>query len=262
MIVGDVLDEPMVRKTIAGSDYVYNFAGISDIEEASSKPLESVRQNILGTTIILEGCRKAKVKRFLFASSLYVYSKAGSFYRSTKQACESLIENYQEVYGLPYTILRYGSLYGPRSSENNFVHRVLRQALSEGKISREGDGEEIREYIHAFDAARATVDILSKEFVNQCVIISGEQSIKVKDFLLMVREMLDNKIKIKYLPPKMDYHYEITPYMFSPRLAKKVVCKTYVDLGQGVLKCLEEIYKETGMAGQEHPHGRQKAKKM
>ena len=121
MVVGNVLDEKKVNEIIKGCDVVYNFAAIADIVEASQKPLESIKSNILGNTIILEACRKSNIKRFIFASSLYVYSKAGSFYRSTKQACELIIENYNEIFGLPYTILRYGSLYGPRSNEENWI---------------------------------------------------------------------------------------------------------------------------------------------
>ncbi|MDD5434871.1 MAG: NAD(P)-dependent oxidoreductase, partial [Nitrospira sp.] len=152
MIVLDILDQEAVGKAIRGCDIVYNFAGISDIDEASQRPIDSIRINILGNSLLLDACRKAKVKRFIFASTLYVYSKAGSFYRSTKQACELLIENYFEIYGLPYTILRYGSLYGPRSDNRNFIYRTIKQALATGKILREGDGEEIREYIHVYDA--------------------------------------------------------------------------------------------------------------
>lgn len=245
MVVGDILDQKKVDAVLKGAGVVYNFAGIADIEQSSRDPLMTVKQNILGNTILLEGCRKAGVGRFVFASTLYVYSRSGAFYRSTKQACELLIENYQEVFGLPYTVLRYGSLYGPRADEHNFVHRVLKQALKKGMITREGDGDELREYIHVSDAARISVDILSKEFVNQYAVISGEQPIKVRDLLTMIKEMLQNKVKIKYLPPRSGFHYEITPYVFSPCLAKKIVAKTYVDLGQGILKCLEQIYAES-----------------
>lgn len=244
MIVGDIMDEKSVEKAIKGCDVVYNFAGIADIEKASQKPLDSVKFNIVGNSIILEASRKADVKRFVFASSLYVYSKAGSFYRSTKQACELIIENYNEVYGLPYTIMRFGSLYGPRSDEGNFIYQIIKQALKESKIIREGDGEELREYIHVYDAARSSVEILSGEFVNQYVIIAGSQQMKVRDLLVMIKEMLDNKIEIKYIPPKFNYHYEITPYTFAPKLAKRLVGKSYVDLGQGILKCIQSIYKE------------------
>lgn len=245
MVVGNILDEKKVEEVIQECDHIYNFAGIADIDEASQKPLDSVKYNIIGNSIILEACRKAKVKRFVFASSLYVYSKTGSFYRSTKQACELIIENYNEVYGLPYTVLRYGSLYGPRSDERNFIYKIIKQAIKEGKIIREGDGEELREYIHIYDAARSSVEILSGEFVNQYVIITGNQQMKVKDLLTMIKEMLDNKIEINYIPPALNaYHYEITPYTFAPKLAKRLVGKSYVDLGQGILKCIQGIYKE------------------
>ena len=217
MIIGNILDEKIVKKTVESCEIIYNFAGIADIDEALQKPLESVKANILGNTIILEACCKSKVKRFIFASSLYVYSKAGLFYRSTKQACELLIENYNEVFGLPYTILRYGSLYGPRADDRNFVYTILTQALRDGRIIREGDGEEIREYIHVYDAARCSVEILSDEFINQYVMITGNQQMKVKDLLLMIKEMLDNKIEIEYKPPKISSHYEITPYTFAPK---------------------------------------------
>ncbi|HHT9105569.1 MAG TPA: NAD-dependent epimerase/dehydratase family protein [Candidatus Wujingus californicus] len=244
MIVGDILDQKKVRDSIKDCDVVYNFAGIADIDGASRKPLDSVKFNILGNSIILEECRKAKIKRFVFASSLYVYSKAGSFYRSTKQSCELLIENYQEIFGLPYTILRYGSLYGPRADERNFIYKIVKQALTEEKIVRDGDGEEIREYIHVYDAAKGSVEILSDEFINQYVIITGNQQMKVKDLLLMIREMLDNKIKIEYKPATINYHYEITPYTFAPKIAKRILSKTYLDLGQGILKIIQGVYKE------------------
>ena len=242
MIQGDILDQVRVSETVNGSDVVYNFAGISDIDEASKKPLDSVKLNILGNAIILEACRKAGVKRFVFASSLYVYSKAGSFYRSTKQACELVTENYREMFGLNYTILRYGSLYGPRSNQNNYIYALIKQALIEGKITREGDGEEIREYIHVQDASRCSVEILGDEFANQYVVITGNQQTKIKDLFIMVREILDNKIRIEYKPPMSDIHYEITPYTFSPKIAKRLVSKTYLDFGQGLLKQIQDIY--------------------
>ncbi|MFA5339139.1 MAG: NAD(P)-dependent oxidoreductase [Candidatus Omnitrophota bacterium] len=244
MIVGDVLDEGLVSKSMKGCEVVYNFAGIADIEEASKRPIDTVKSNILGNSVLLESARKAGIKRFVFASSLYVYSKAGSFYRSAKQACEFLIEDYHEVYGLPYTILRYGSLYGPRSDKGNFIHRIIREALTEGKIRRYGDGEELREYIHVFDASKGSVEILAKEFANQHVILTGNQQLRIKDLLVMIREMFDNKIDIEFLSPRENGHYEITPYSFKPRIGKRLASKTYLDLSQGILDSIYEMHKQ------------------
>jgi UDP-glucose 4-epimerase len=244
MFVGNILDKEAVGKAVAGCEVVYNFAGMADIEEAHLKPVETVENNILGNTIILEACRLSQVKRFVFASTVYVYSDAGSFYRSSKQACELIIENYHEVFGLPYTILRYGSLYGPRAGETNWVYKTLKQAVTEGKITRYGDGEEIREYIQVEDAARCSVMILAEEFENQSIIITGYQPIRVKDIMIMIREMLGNKIELEFLPTDSSLHYEITPYVFNPKIARRFVSNSYLDLGQGLLQCLEEIYKK------------------
>jgi len=244
MVIGNILDKKAVEKVVKGSDVVYNFAGMADIDEAHLKPIETIEKNILGNTIILEACIKnnVKLKRFVFASTIYVYSDSGSFYRSSKQACELIIENYNEIFNLPYTILRYGSLYGPRAKDNNWIHKILRQALTEKKITRHGDGEEIREYIHVKDAAKLSVDILSKEFENQIVTITGNQPMKIKDLHTMVKEILGNKIKLEYLPDVSNSHYEITPYNFNPKVAQKLVSTQFHDIGQGILDCLSEIY--------------------
>jgi len=245
MVVGNILDKKALEKAVAGCDVAYNFAGVSDIEEAYEKPVETVENSILGNTIVLEACRLNQVKRFVFASSVYVYSEAGAFYRSSKHACELITENYNEVFGLPYTILRYSSIYGPRANEKNWVYQILKQAITEDKITRYGNGEEIREYIHVEDAARCSLKILAKEFENQCVIIAGHQPIKVKDLMIMIREMLGNKIELEFLPTDSSIHYEITPYSFNPKIARRVISDSYLDLGQGLLQCLDEIYKKS-----------------
>ncbi len=244
MVIGDILNETAVEKVVEGCEVVYNFAGIADVDEAIQFPLESIRVNILGNSIILEACRKYNIKRFVFASSLYVYSKAGSFYRSSKQACELIIENYQEAFGLPYTILRYGSLYGPRANERNAIYHFIKDAIVDGKMTRRGDGEELREYIHVLDAAQGSVDILAEEYKNQYIILSGHQQMRVKDLLTMIKEMFENKVEIEYIPEIKNYHYEITPYAFAPKTGRKLIRSTYLDMGQGILEYIYELYRE------------------
>jgi len=244
MVVGDVMDQKAVDGVVKGADAVYNFAGIADIDKAKIDPVETVRQNILGNSMILDACRKNKIGRFLFASSVYVYSNSGSFYRTSKRSCEYIIEDYQKAYGLNFTIMRYGSLYGPRADEKNWIHSILQQALNEGKITREGDGEELREYIHVHDAARISVDMLDEQHSNKHVMITGNHVIKIKDLLIMVREIFNNKIEIVYVPSSEEEHYEITPYSFNPKIAKRVVSNSYLDLGQGILDMIDDVYGE------------------
>lgn len=244
MMIGDVMDPKSVEKAVAKADIVYNFIAVAELEQAHSLPIETTRVNVLGNMYILEACKNRKIKRYVFSSSIYIYSDRGSFYRSSKQACELFIENFHEVYGLEYTVLRYGSLYGPRSTESNGIYRILKQALLEGKVTREGDGEEIREYIHVLDAARLSADILKDEYKNRCMIIAGRDQIKVKDLLIMIKEMLKGKVSIEYVPVTHNVHYEITPYVFNPKVAAKISSNEHLDMGQGILNILHEIHEQ------------------
>jgi UDP-glucose 4-epimerase len=246
-VVGDLLDEATVQAVVAGSQAVFHYAGIADIDEASQRPVDTVRSNILGTVQLLEICRQEKVERFVYASTVYVFSGSGSFYRCSKQACEQYIIEYGRSFGLPYTILRYGSLYGEGANDRNSVHRYLSQALLNGRIEYYGEPDFLREYIHVEDAARLSVEILGEEFRDETVILTGQHPLTVATLFKTIEEILGRPIQVDYREPPA-HHYRITPYSYNPRFGKKLVSHTYVDMGQGLLKCLETIHRESGRA--------------
>jgi UDP-glucose 4-epimerase len=248
MVLGDIQNEEQLSRCMAGARYVYHLAGIADIGEAARSPKATVEQNIIGSTVVLECCLRAKVERLLYASTLYVYSRQGSFYRVSKQAVELLIEAYHERYGLQYTILRYGSLYGPRAQEWNGLKRYVTQAVREGRIDYPGTGEERREYIHVKDAARLSVEALGPEQANQCITLTGTQILNSNELLRMIQEIMGGKIEIEFNPEQRDpEHYEMTPYRFTPRMARKMVPNVFVDIGQGILDLVEEVYLQNGL---------------
>jgi len=244
MVIGDINDEAKVMRTMKNANIVYNFSAVSDLETAAADPVETVRVNILGNTMLLNAAKDHHIRRFVFASSIYVYGTFGSFYRASKYSSELMIECFSEVFQLDYSILRYGSLYGNFADDTNWIYRILKEALTTGKITRYGDGEEIREYIHVEDAARASVDILSDEFKNQSVVITGHHPMKIKDLLIMIKEIMNNEIEIEYKPPRSSLHYEITPYSFTPKMGRKLASNYYIDLGQGILDCLQYIHRQ------------------
>jgi UDP-glucose 4-epimerase len=244
MVKGDIRDYDAVLEAVKGKDIVYHFAGLSDLNEATTKPIESISKNIIGTINLLEAGKVAGIKRFVFASTIYVYSGLGGFYRCSKQACELYIEEYQKEFGVDFTILRYGSLYGPRADKRNSIWRYLKQGLQDGKITFRGTGEETREFIHVRDAAKLSVDILSDEFKNQHLIITGHHPMKAKDMLEMIYEILNQDVSIEFAKSFNEAHYNLTPYMFIPKVGKKLASNCYVDMGQGLLECLHEISHE------------------
>lgn len=242
MVVGDMMDLDAVTRASEGCEGAYNFVAITDLEEARQKPLEVTSLNIIGNLHALEAARRSGLKRFIFASTVYVYSGSGSFYRTSKQSCERFVETYQEEYGLAYTILRYGSLYGRRSDERNGIYRLLKQALETKAIVYEGNEEALREYIHVTDAARLSVQILSEEYKNRHLILTGSEKMKVKDLMRMIAEMIPGGASLEFREPQENGHYVMTPYTFQPRVGHKLVSNDYVDLGQGLLDCFSDLH--------------------
>lgn len=244
-IQGSILDAEAVARAIQGHNYVYHLAGQADIGIGLQEPKFTLELNIQGTINILEACRENPVDRFVFASTVYVYSDAGGFYRASKQSCEIIVEEYQKNFGIDYTILRYGSLYGPRADDRNLIHRLLRQALVEKKISIGYSDDEKRDYIHVHDAARMSVDALHSDYLNQHVMLTGYQSITRGELLSIISEMLKGDVDIVHTQPEYDNvqgHYKFTPYVFKPQVSKKMVSLQYTEFGQGLLNCMDEIY--------------------
>jgi UDP-glucose 4-epimerase len=102
--IGDILDLDDIEKVIKDCQYVFHFAAQADIGSSSEDPSKTIHNNIIGTQNILEMARRSNVNRIMFASTIYVYSELGSFYRVSKQACEKIIEEYQREFGLDFTI--------------------------------------------------------------------------------------------------------------------------------------------------------------
>lgn len=243
MIIGDITNPDFVDEILGDIDVVYHLAALADLNAAKTRPVETAQINILGTVNLLERAAKRGIKRFVFASSVYVYSREGGFYRCSKQACENYIEEFNNVYGLDYSILRYGSLYGPRADEANGVYRLLKQAMTENKVTHRGSPQDKREYIHVFDAAKLSVDILDDEFKNTNVVITGNDVLKIEDLFYMFSEILGKKIDQNYIEgTEYDGHYRVTPYTFTPKTGKKLTTSHYVDMGQGILQVIEQIY--------------------
>jgi UDP-glucose 4-epimerase len=242
MRIGDILSAEEVKHAVSGCKYVYHFAGIADIAESTKRPIDTVNLNVVGTTNIVQAVSDSDVKRFIYASTMYVYSPYGSFYRATKQAAESIIEVFSDQLGVQYTFLRYGSLYGPRAQNWNGLRKYIQQILTKGYIDYSGTGKERREYIHVVDAAKLSVEILDEKYINKAITLTGHQMMYSDEMMDMIFEIAGKKKKVNYTNREGDPdHYTNTPYRFTPKSAIKLVPEDYCDLGQGILEVIEDV---------------------
>ena len=243
-VICDIKNFNLLKKHLNKIDYVFNFSGIADIGYSNKFPQKTINENIIGSSNVFQACAELKVKRVFFASTLYVYSSSGGFYKSTKQALENILEAYSSNYNLKFTILRYGSVYGVGAQDWNGLNKYIIQAIKKNKIEYFGNGEEIREYINVTDAAKLTLQTISKEYENSYVTVSGVNSIKAKDLFIMIQEILQKKLKINYFNLKRkSEHYLTTPYNFTPRRSIKIIPRQYLDLGEGLLEIVSDFHK-------------------
>ena len=242
MVLGSVLDLESLSQVMQGARYVYHYAGIADIEESRSRPLDTLNTNVLGTSLVAEAARACNVERIMFASTMYVYSPFGSFYRASKQASETILEAYQQEFDLDFTFLRYGSLYGPRAQDWNGLRNYVRQVVNEGRILYQGSGEEKREYIHVVDAAKLSVEVLDKKHRNRAITVTGSQTLTSREMMELIFEIAGKDRKIEFSDSgRKGYHYNQTPYRYTPKQASKLVPGEFIDLGQGILELVEEL---------------------
>lgn len=233
------------RSLLNNSLAVFNFAAIADIEDANKKPLETVETNVLSLVKLLKACVKFKVKKFILASTVYVSGNHGGFYKASKLASEVYLREFNKIHGLKYCILRYGTLYGPRSDISNGLHALIKESLKKKKIIYSGNPNSMRDYIHVKDAARISGRVIKKEFDNKTLIISGPQSYKITDILHIISEITNIK-KIKFIKKdknKKFSHYLRTPYNIeeTETFALKLSDNLNVDIGQGLTNLVYEL---------------------
>ncbi|MBI2259902.1 MAG: NAD(P)-dependent oxidoreductase [Flavobacteriia bacterium] len=243
--ITDILNAKLIEEQIVEGqfDYVYNLAGFANLDKAVLDPFRTMELNVLGNINILNACLKANIKRFIYASSAYAMSDKGSFYGISKLTSEKIVEEYAVKFDLKFTILRYGSVYSELDYDNNYIYNLIKNAIDTGKIEHGGDGNEMREYIHASDAAKLSVDVLkSEDFVNEHVIFTGIEKMKRSELFEVINEILGNKIEITYKNSSYNHHYRFTPYSYSPTLSKKMVANPHIDMGQGLLECIKAVY--------------------
>lgn len=154
-------------------DVVFHLAAQADVTTSVQSPNSDAQININGTINILEACCLARAKKIIFASTSDVYGENQkdllsekdsvapiSCYGLSKQAAESYIRLFNRFYQLPYTILRYANVYGPRQAvkkEGGVVAIFLNQIKNGEPLKIFGDGNQTRDFIYVRDIVKANL---------------------------------------------------------------------------------------------------------
>ena len=211
----DIVNFSSVLDATKDCDYIFHLAAMSNVNHVYEKPVYSVELNVTGTANILEAARQNNCKRVIFASTVWVYSGcngtyvnesspffmpgAGHIYSSSKIACEFLICDYQKLYNLPYTILRYGIPYGPRMRMELVIPIFLKKAFDGEPLTISGDGSQYRNFIFVEDLADAHVLAMSEKAQNEILNLEGMRRISIKEIAETIDTLYENDVTIKYI---------------------------------------------------------------
>jgi UDP-glucose 4-epimerase len=171
---GSILDDGLLNRVIAGSDFVFHQAALVSVPESVEKPDECLAVNIEGTQRVLIAAKKAGVKRVNFAASAAAYGNnpnlpsketdapdAWSPYAASKVAGELLLQTWSRCFDLSTVSLRYFNVFGPRQDPKSPYAAVISafvNALAEGRQPRiMGDGLQTRDFVYIDNIVHANL---------------------------------------------------------------------------------------------------------
>jgi dTDP-glucose 4,6-dehydratase len=169
---GAIEDPEAVAQALDGVEAVVNFAAETHVDRSIAEPDAFVKTHSLGTHTLLEGARAAGV-RYVQVSTDEVYGsiEEGTFteesplapsspYSATKAGADLLVWSYFHTYGMETLICRGSNNYGPYQYPEKLIPLMVLNALHGDKLPVYGDGQQVRNWIHATDFARGIGHVL------------------------------------------------------------------------------------------------------
>jgi UDP-glucose 4-epimerase len=217
---GDVRDMQRLSATLKGTEIVYHLAAEANVNRFYESPLYSNDVTAGGTLCVLEAAKVAGVRRVLLASTEWVYGTvSGSeqhsiteevpyaqdpdhLYTSSKIAAELFCKNYHRLYGMNYTILRYGIPFGERARRETVTPTFLVRILKGEEITIHGDGSQARQFIYVRDLAAGNLAALAASAENEIFNINGREPVTVRGIVSALEEILRVQAKVRSVPDR------------------------------------------------------------
>lgn len=254
----DLLDFDNLNRAFNGVDCVFHLAAVSNVNNVFSNPIYSTEMNTVGTVKVLQAARQNKVKRVVFASTVWVYGAskedevnencgfylpgAGHLYTSTKIASELFCFDYYRLYGQPFTILRYGIPYGPRARGGTVMPIFVEKALRGEPIVITGDGSQYRNFLYVEDLAQAHIAALSSVAENSVYNLGGKRRVTIREVAETIQKLVNNNVEIRYTEARPgDYRGKIAN---SDKAKRELGWEARVDFEEGMRRYIQ-WYKET-----------------
>ena len=249
----DICDKALEEVFEEGIDIVNHHAAQVDVRKSIADPAFDARINIEGSLNILENCRKYKIKKIIFASSGgVIYGECSNLppnedspispispYGVSKYAMECYLSTYEKIYGLKYTALRYGNVYGPRQDpygEAGVVAIFSGKMLNNEEVNIFGDGEQVRDYVYVGDIVKANILCLENGD-NEIFNIGTGKSTSVNQLFSEMKELTQYSKQAVYKSLRAGELMRSS--LDVKKVEQKLGWKAKVDIREGLKKTIE-----------------------
>ena len=204
-IKGDICDRDTIYDLFHEEqpDIVVNFAAESHVDRSIDNPGIFLETNIIGTSILMDACRRYGIRRYHQVSTDEVYGDLpldrpdlffteesplgpSSPYSSSKASADLLVLAYHRTYGLPATISRCSNNYGPYQFPEKLIPLMILNALDNKPLPVYGDGKNVRDWLYVEDHCKAIDRIIRKGCCGSIYNIGAHQEMKNIDIVRLI----------------------------------------------------------------------------
>ena len=232
-VKGDIADRAFVDELFASEkpDVVVNFAAESHVDRSIENPEIFLQTNVIGTSVLMDACRKYDNIRYHQVSTDEVYGDlpldrpdlfftettplhTSSPYSASKASADLLVQAYYRTYKLPVTISRCSNNYGPYHFPEKLIPLMIANALNDKKLPVYGKGENVRDWLYVEDHCSAIDLIIRKGKIGEVYNIGGHnERTNLEVVKTIIRELGKSEDLIEFVTdrPGHDRRYAIDP---------------------------------------------------
>lgn len=214
---GDTRDVDRMVQTLKGGDVLYMLAAEANVNRFYESPVFSNDITSNATLCALEAARRVGAERVILASTEWVYGSVPEvgdefiteetpytgdpdhIYTSSKIASELFCRNYQSLYGVNYTIMRYGIPFGERARPETVTPIFINRIVKGEPITIHGDGSQSRQFIYVKDLAKGNAACLNPVAKNQVFNLNGQKPISVLQIVTTLESILGKKAELTFV---------------------------------------------------------------
>ncbi len=264
---GNLQDELLVRKALYKYNitHVVHFAAQSHVQNSFDDSYIFTMDNIVGTHVLLEECRKYnRIEKFIHVSTDEVYGESmlsenelkktehsvlcpTNPYAATKAGAELIATSYGHSYKMPIIITRGNNVYGPNQYPEKLIPKFITQLLHNQKMTIQGEGKTVRSFLHVSDVANAFEVILNKGQIGEIYNIGADEEMEysVLEIATILVGMIFPKENVKkFLTFVEDRPFNDMRYFISNEKLKKLGWKIEKEFYEGIRELIQHFQKK------------------